>query len=152
MKKLIFAVVAIFACISVSAQTYTPKVSKDSLKIINTKIDVLKQNIRVLELKVKEADEEANVEKLRIKLLEANGDAKASLEKREENTDRSSSSNDQDKVNKLAKDAQRDSKDAQRALDHYDKQIKKVEDFRAEITSEERKLTYKKPIIVYDYK
>ncbi|MGY3052637.1 hypothetical protein ACVWYG_000833 [Pedobacter sp. UYEF25] len=151
MKKLLFVLVAILAGSAASAQTYTPKVSTDSLKIILTKIEVLKQHIKVLELKGKEADEETLVEKLRINLLEANGEAKVSLEKREENTNRSSGIDDQTKVKKLAISAERAAINAKKALDRFNKQVKKVEDLRAEIISEVRKLSYKKPSIVYEY-
>lgn len=148
MKRLLIAAAILFSGTATFAQAYTAKVSKDSLKILNTKIEVLKQNIKVLELKVKEADEESDVEKLRLKMLEANGDAKVSSAK----SDKITGLEDKDKIIKIAKTAKRDASDAQKALDKYTKQIAKVEDLRAEITSEERKLTYKKPVIVYDYK
>ena len=151
MKNLVVFVIVTLCCTTVSAQTFNPRVSKDSLKILTTKMEILKLNIKVLELKVKEAEAETDVEKLRINLLESKGDAAASLEKREENTDRSSRLEDQTKVKKLAKNAERDAKDAKKALDRFDKQKGKIDEIRAEIIAEVRKLTYKKPIIIFDY-
>lgn len=152
MKKLIFACLVFAGSIPAMAQTYNPKVSKDSLGILNTRVEVLKMNMKVLELKIKEAEEEADVEKLRLKLLEANGNAKASSENHSGNINKSGSVVDQKAAEKLSKKAKSDADDAQKALERYNKQIAKVEDIRTQIQGEERKLGYKKPIVVYDYK
>ena len=152
MKKLIFASLTVFASIPAIAQTYNPKVSKDSLSILTNRVDVLKMNIKVLELKIKESEEETDVEKLRLKLLEANGNAKSSSESHSANINKSGSMIDQKAAEKLAKRAKSDADDAQKALERYNKQIAKVEDIRTQIQGEERKLGYKKPHIVYDYK
>lgn len=62
------------------AQTYKANVSQDSIKMLNTKIELLKTNKKIFELKVKESEEESEIEKLRLKLLEANVKAKASAQ------------------------------------------------------------------------
>ena len=152
MKKLIFAGLLGFASIPAMAQTYNAKVSKDSLGVLNTRVEVLKMSMKVLELKIKEAEEEADVEKLRLKLLEANGNAKASSEKHSENINKSGTMVDQKAAEKLTKKAKGDADDAQKALERYNKQIVKVEDIRTQIQGEERKLGYKKPQIIFDYK
>lgn len=152
MKKLIFIFFSIFAALPVFAQTYNPKVSKDSLGILNARVEVLKSSIKVLELKIKESEEEADVEKLRLKLLEANGNAKSSSEKNSGNISNNGSVIDSKAVEKLSKKAKSDDEDAKKALDRYNKQIAKVEDIRTQIQGEERKLTYKKPYILYSYK
>ncbi|RZL40439.1 MAG: hypothetical protein EOP00_26660, partial [Pedobacter sp.] len=70
--------VATICTTAVKAQTYSPKVSKDSTAVLKARLESLKASAKVQELKIKEAEEEEEVEKLRIKLLEANGNAKAS--------------------------------------------------------------------------
>ncbi|RDC57445.1 hypothetical protein DU508_09840 [Pedobacter chinensis] len=152
MKKLIFACLISVGSIPAVAQTYHPKVSKDSLNILTNRVEVLKMNIKVLELKIKEAGEEADVEKLRLKLLEANGNAKVSSENHSGNINKSGLIVDQKAAEKLAKKAKSDTEDAKKALERYNKQVAKVEDIRTQIQGEERKLSYKKPQVVYDYK
>ncbi|TCD04581.1 hypothetical protein EZ449_16655 [Pedobacter frigidisoli] len=152
MKKILFAFLIIAGSIPVMAQTYNPKVSKDSLSILNNRVEVLKMNMKVLELKIREAEEEADVVKLRLKLLEANGNAKASSENHSGNINKSGTVVDQKAAEKLSKKAKSDADDAQKALERYNKQITKVEDIRTQIQGEDRKLGYKKPILVYDYK
>ena len=149
---LTMAIVILFT-LSVKSQTYTPKVSKDSLSILNVRLDVLKASAKVQELKIKESEEEDEVEKLRVKLLEANANAKNSATQNSNLSEKlKSASVDSKTIEKAAKKAKNDTADAQRALERYNKQIQKVEDIRTQIQGEERKLTYKKPLIVYDYK
>jgi len=152
MKKSILILFSIFATLPVFSQTYNPKVSKDSLGILNARMEALKSSIKVLELKIKESEEEADVEKLRLKLLEANGNAKASSERNSGNINSNGAVVDPKAVEKLSKKAKSDDEDAKKALERYNKQIAKVEDIRTQIQGEERKLTYKKPLIVYTYK
>ena len=139
--------------LGVNAQTYAPKVSKDSLGILNARLAALKTSIKVQELKIKESEEEDEVEKLRIKLLEANGNAKNSAEQNSNLSEKLKSATvDSKAIEKTAKKAKNDTADAQKALERYNKQIQKVEEIRIQIQEEERKLTYKKPLIIYDYK
>lgn len=152
MKYSILTLFPVFISFSVFAQTYNPKVSKDSLSVLTNRVEVLKSSIKVLELKIKESEEEGDVEKLRLKLLEANGNAKASSEKNSGNISNSGSIVDSKAVEKLSKKAKSDDEDAKKALDRYNKQIAKVEDIRTQIQGEERKLNYKKPLIIYIYK
>jgi len=104
--------------------------------------------MKVQELKLKEAEEEADVEKLRVKLLEANDNAKESTS---QNSSEQAKSGDAKAMEKLAKKAKNDTADAAKALERYNKQIEKVEQLRTEIRAEERKLLYKKPFIVFQY-
>ncbi|TDG35191.1 hypothetical protein EZJ43_14935 [Pedobacter changchengzhani] len=153
-KKVILSILVMGATAPLMAQTYTPYVSKDSVGILNTRIDVLKASIKLQELKIKESEEEADVEKLRLKLLEANGNARTSSEKSSRSSNRTDggSSIDLKEMAKLAKRAKNDADDADKALDRFNKQIKKVDDIRNEIQSEERKIGYKKPLIMFIYK
>ena len=132
----------------VKAQSYTPKVSKDSVGVLVARQDALKASMKVQELKLKEAEEEADVEKLRIKLLEANGNAKESTS---QNSSELAKSGDAKAMEKLAKKAKNDTEEAKKTLERYNKQIEKVEELRNEIRTEERKLGYKKTFIVFQY-
>ena len=154
MRKLIFIFLISISTFPVLAQTYTAKVSKDSLGILTNRVEVLKASIKLLELKIDESKEEAEVEKLRMKLLEANGNAKASSEQTNNHSNKTAagSSIDVKTMEKLSKKAKSDADNAQKALERFNKQIAKVEDIRTEIQGEERKLGYKKPVIVYNYK
>ncbi|RZL50660.1 MAG: hypothetical protein EOP00_03305 [Pedobacter sp.] len=154
MKKLM---ITILTCVSITAiaqaQEYKPKVSKDSLAILNARLESLKASTKIQELKIKEAEEEADVEKLRLKLLEANDLAKTSAAQHSEVSEKAKGGSfDAKAAEKSAKKAKTDSADAVKALERFNKQIAKVEDLRTQIQGEERKLTYKKPLIIYQYK
>ncbi len=139
--------------INSKAQTYTPKVSKDSVGVLNTRVEVLKAALKVQGLKLKEAEEETYIEKLRLKLLEANDISKESAMQNNEAAEKFKAGTIDAKANeKAAKKTKIDVNDAQKALERYNKQIDKVTALRNEIRAEERKLTYKKPFIIYDYK
>ncbi|SFH40670.1 hypothetical protein [Pedobacter insulae] len=132
------------------AQTYMPKVSKDSLGILEDRIAVLKATLKLHELKVKEAEEEKDVEKLRIKLIKANADSKESASKNDDLSKKFGTGTlDAKAIQKIAKRAKDDMNDAQKALDSYDKQKKRVEDIRSEIRVEEEKLLGMKPLVSF---
>lgn len=134
------------------SQTYSAKVSRDSVGILAARIEALKASVKVQELKIKESEEETEVEKLRIKLLEANDIAKKSATQNSDNSGKIKTGNVDIKAStKLAKQAKNDMESAQKALERYNKQINKVEDVRTEIQKEEQKLTYKKPLVSYKY-
>lgn len=132
------------------AQNYTPNVSKDSLAVLTDRVVVLKASLKIHELKIKESEEETDVEKLRMKLITANAKAKESAI---ENSDLSkkiaSGTLDAKTIEKIAKKAKDDMASAQRALDSYNKQIKRVESIRSDIRVEEGKLSGKTPLIVF---
>lgn len=138
------ALVLVSGATLVNAQSYIPKVSKDSLGVLVARQEALKASMKVQELKLKEAD----VEKLRVKLLEANDNAKESTS---QNSSEQAKSGDAKAMEKLAKKAKNDTEDAKKTLERYNKQIEKVEDLRNEIRTEERKLGYKKPFIIFQY-
>ena len=135
------------------AQNYTPNVSKDSLTVLKDRAEVLKANLKINELKIKESEEEADVEKLRIKLIAANARAKESaIENSTLSKKIASGSLDAKTIEKIAKKAKNDMVDSQKALDSYHKQIKRVENVRSTIRIEEEKLSGKKPLIVFNQK
>ncbi len=151
LRFLMLLIIVLFTYV-VKAQTYTPNVSKDSLAVLNTRLDILKASIKLQELKIKESEEETDVEKLRIKLLEANGNAKESMLKSSNMSEQlKAGTQDAKAMEKVAKKAKNDASDAIKALDRFNKQIEKIESLRIEIKAEERKLSYKKPIILYNY-
>lgn len=136
---------------STKAQSYTPNVSKDSLGVLKNRVAMLKASLKLNELKIKESEEENDVEKLRIKLLAANAKAKESAA---QNSDVSKkiASVDAKTIEKNAKKAKSDMDDSQRALDAYNKQIKRVEAIRSDIRVEEAKLQGMKPLVLFNYK
>lgn len=137
---------------TVKAQVYVAKVSKDSLNILTERLAALKASQKIQELKIEEAKEEAEVEKLRIKLLEANDKAKDAASKSNKTTQKLGEGTvDSKETDKLAKKAKSSMEDSQKALDKYNKQIGVVEKLRVEIQTEERKAGYKKPNIVFGY-
>lgn len=145
---LLFSGIVLAGTTLANAQTFTPNVSKDSVGVLTARQESLKASMKVQDLKIKEAEYEAEVEKLRLKLLEANGNAKESAV---QNGGTKANSGDAKAMEKLAKKAKNDADDAKKALTRYQKQIEKVDELRNEIKAEERKLTYKKPVIIYNY-
>ncbi len=133
------------------AQSYTPNVSKDSLGVLKDRATILKASLKLHELKIKESEEESDIEKLRVKLLAANAKAKESAAK---NSDiaKKITSVDAKAIEKAAKNAKSDMDNSQRALDSYNKQIKRVEGIRSDIRIEEAKLLGLKPLIIFNYK
>ena len=106
MKALLLMVaIALSGAKLANAQTFTPNVSKDSVGVLTARQESLKASMKVQELKLKEAEYEAEVEKLRIKLLEANGNAKESSA---QNSSEQNKPADAKAVDKLAKKAKND--------------------------------------------
>lgn len=150
MRKIIILLFPFITTVPALAQSYNARVSKDSVGILTNRIEVLKASIKLYELKIKEAEEEAEVEKLRLKLLDANDRSKESASRKNDQFKKETL--DSKTLEKLSKVAKNDADDAQKANDKFTKQIARVEDIRTQIQGEERKLTYKKPQIFYDYK
>ncbi|WAC42358.1 hypothetical protein [Pedobacter sp. SL55] len=153
MKKNFFYLLLAFVTLNVinaKAQVYVAKVSKDSVSILTSRLEALKASQKIQELKIDEAKEEAEVEKLRVKLLEANDKAKDAADKSNKTTQKLDGGTvDAKEMEKLAKKAKNALEDSQKALDRYNKQIGVVEKIRVDIQTEERKAGYKKPAIVF---
>ncbi len=152
-KKITYllALLIVFVVANAQGQNYVAQISKDSLSILSDRIEALKTTQKVFELKVDEAKEENEVEKLRVKLLEANDRAKQSAAKNSKHTEKLIKGVNPKETAKLAKNAKNDMEDSQKALERYNKQISKVENLRDKIKSEEQKLGYKKPTITFNY-
>ncbi|MCJ0742104.1 hypothetical protein [Pedobacter montanisoli] len=152
MKKIYTLLTVGFSLLSanVFAQKYTSQVSKDSLTTLNYRLDALKASQKLYELKIKEADEEAEVEKLRVKLTDANAKAEQAAKKNTSVAELLKDGKTEHKnVAKAAKAAQSEMAAAAKALEKYNKQIKRVEDLRAQIQSEEQKITQKSSQVVF---
>ncbi len=134
-----------------SAQGFVAQVPKDSLQVLTQRVEALKASLKIYELKVKEASEEVEVEKLRVKLVQANETAKKSAQN---NSDMAAKlkkgTTDSKTAEKIAKQAKNDTADAQKAIERYHKQISKVETLRTEIRNEERKLTARQPTVIFN--
>ncbi len=156
MKTKFTYVIIAFALLFVNranAQSYSPNVSKDSLTVLKDRETTLKASLKIHALKIKESEEETDVEKLRIKVLKANEKAKASAAENNELSKKlSTGSLDAKAIEKIAKRAKDDMSDSQKALDSYHKQIKRVESIRSEIRIEEGKLSNKKPVLIFNHK
>lgn len=153
MKKFLLIIILVITCKVTMAQTYKANVSQDSVKILNTRIELLKADIKILELKIKESEEEDAVEELRLKLLEANGKAKASAEETNTYSSKtvSGSSIDMKSMDKMSKKVKGDAIEARKALERFNKQVAKVEDVQSQIKTEERKIGYRKPFVIFSY-
>lgn len=154
MKKYIYLSIAtaVLGVSTASAQVYNAKVSKDSVGVLTGRLEALKISQKIQELKIDEAKEEAEVEKLRVKLLEANDKAKESAAKSSGHVSKTGSTDINVKeTEKLAKKAKNDMEDSQKALDRFNKQIRAVEKVRTEIQTEERKAGYKKPTVIFNH-
>lgn len=145
------AAIALLMTTSVKAQIYMPNVSKDSLSVLKDRMVILKASLKLHELKIKESEEEGDVEKLRVKLVSANAKAKESAAKNSD-ISKNIAAVDAKTIEKSAKKAKDDMADSQRALDSYNKQIKRVESIRSDIRIEEGKLLGMKPHISFDNK
>ena len=150
--KLIYIMVAIsfLSATTVKSQSYTPNVPKDSLSVLKDRVLILKANLKIYELKIKEAEEETNVEKLRVRLIAANAKAKESAT---QNSDLSkkigSGTLDAKAIERSARKAKNDMANSQSALESFNKQIKRVETIRSDIRIEEGKMNSIKPLIIF---
>lgn len=137
--------------LSVSAQSYTSKVSRDSVAVLNSRVEVLKSAIKLNELKLAEAEQEAAIEKQKLKIVDLNGSEKAASEesKRLSEALKAGSETDVKKVEKMSKKATANARDVKNALEKLQKQIDKVEETRTDIQTEERKLSHRNPLIIY---
>lgn len=131
-------------------QSFTPNISADSLTVLKARQTMLKAQLKIYELKIKESEEESDVEKMRLKLLTANAKSKESAAKNNETSKQLSGGNvDAKTIAKIAKAAKDDMADAQKALDNYNKQLKRVEEIRSDIRVEEGKLNSRTPVIKF---
>ena len=155
MIKTIFFFLLFFGChFNLSAQDYTSKVSRDSVAVLNSRIDILKSSIRLIELKLSEASQEADIQKQKLKIIDLKGSEKDAVKESKRLSEALESGTEIDikKAEKMSKRATSSAKNLSKAVDKLRRQIDKVEDIRTEIQTEERKLTSKSPNIIYSEK
>lgn len=154
--KLIKPIFTVFLCLAtfaVSAQNYTSRVSKDSLTILSSRLEVLKGAVKLNQLKISEAEQEADIEKQKLKVLDLTGTEKEAAKEYSRMSEelKEGKVTDVKKVEKMSKRATASAKDLKNALDRLLKQIDKVEETRTEIQTEERKLANRSPLIIYKH-
>ena len=139
---------------NLSAQDYTSKVSRDSVAVLNSRIDILKSAIRLNELKLSEASQEADIQKQKLKIIDLRGSEKDALKESKRLSEALESGTEVDikKAEKMSKRATASAKNLSKAVDKLRRQIDKVEDIRTQIQTEERKLTSRSPNIIYSEK
>ena len=155
MIKTISFFLLFFGCyFNLSAQDYTSKVSRDSVAVLNSRIDILKSCIRLIELKLSEASQEADIQKQKLKIIDLKGSEKDAVKESKRLSEALESGTEIDikKAEKMSKRATSSAKNLSKAVDKLRRQIDKVEDIRTEIQTEERKLTSKSPNIIYSEK
>ena len=151
MLKLFISVLLCLIASSVSAQNYNARISRDSLSVLQARMEVLKGAIKLHELKISEAELEADIEKQKLKVVDLNGSEKAAAEESSRLSDALKTGKETDikKVEKMAKKATNSAKDVKNALEKLRRQIDKIEELRSEIQTEERKLANRNPLVIY---
>lgn len=153
MKMLRFYFVFFFCIpfLNASGQDYVAKVSRDSVAVLTSRIDVLKSAVKLNELKLSEASQEADIEKQKIRIIELRGSEKTSADESDRLSDalKKGTETDVKKVERMSRKANSKAKSLNNAIDKLQKQIDKVEDTRTLIETEERKLANRSPLIIY---
>ena len=152
--RTIKSLITILICLTastVSAQNYNSRISRDSVAVLQSRMEVLKGAIKLNELKLSEAELEADIEKQKLKIVDLNGSEKAAAEESSRLSDALKTGKETDikKVEKMSRKATNSAKDVKNALEKLRKQIDKIEELRTEIQTEERKLSNRNPLIIY---
>jgi hypothetical protein len=153
MKNIFKYILVFISIVSISviakAQSFEPQISKDSLTVLKNNQLILKASLKIHELKIQEANEEEEAGKLLSKLLVANNVAKESAIYNSKITEGLKGAQDIKAVEKAAKKVKSDTADAQKALERFNKQLKKIDDLKSEIRNEERRILEVKPKIIF---
>lgn len=152
--KIIRPLITVLICFmasAVSAQNYNARISRDSMAVLQARMDVLKSAIKLNELKLSEAELETDIEKQKLKVVDLNGSEKAASEESSRLSDALKTGKETDikKVEKMSKKATNSAKDVKNGLEKLRRQIDKIEELRTEIQTEERKLSNRNPLIIY---
>ena len=152
--RTIKSLITILICLTastVSAQNYNSRISRDSVAVLQSRMEVLKGAIKLNELKLSEAELEADIEKQKLKIVDLNGSEKAAAEESSRLSDALKTGKETDikKVEKMSRKSTNSAKDVKNALEKLRKQIDKIEELRTEIQTEERKLSNRNPLIIY---
>ena len=155
MKKLrsLFTVLVCFGVSSLYAQNYVPKISRDSVAVLNSRVEVLKMAVKLNQLKLSEAKQEADIEKQKLKIIDLRGSYKDAAKESDRLAEalKEGKETDMKKAEKMSKKASGTAKDLKNALEKLQKQIDQVEETRTTIQTEERKLASRSPVIIYKH-
>ena len=149
--KTLLTVILSIVAISGSAQSYVSKVSTDSVAVLTARVEVLKSAAKLNELKLSEAEQEADIRKQELKIADLISAEKASAEESSRLAEAFKEGRETNvkKVEKMSRKAAGSSKDVKNAQEKLQKQLDKVEDTRTEIQTEERKLANREPVIIF---
>ena len=149
----IFTMIFCLATFTLSAQNYTARVSNDSLTVLNSRLEALKGALKLHQLKLTEAGQEADIEKQKLKVLDLTGTEREAAKEYSRMSEelKKGKVTDMKKVEKMSKRATASAKDLKNALERLQKQINTVEEIRTEIQAEERKLSNRSPLIIYKH-
>ncbi|HUH33718.1 MAG TPA: hypothetical protein VLZ28_07170 [Daejeonella sp.] len=146
----------LFCAVTVSgfAQSYVSKVSRDSVAVLTARVEVLKSAAKLNELKLAEAEQEADIRKQELKIADLISIEKATAEESSRLSEafKEGKETNVKKVEKMSRKAAGSSKDVKNAQEKLQKQLNKVEETRTEIQTEERKLANREPIIIFSNK
>ncbi len=150
-RKLLLTSFICFCSGYVFAQTFTPRIARDSAAVLTARISVLKSVLKLNELKLSEAEQEVDIEKQKLRIIELRGNEKTATEESDRVADAAKAGRETDmkKVDKLARRASSKSKSLDNAIEKLQKMIFKVEDTHTEIETEERKLLSRDPQIIF---
>lgn len=140
--------------LSVSAQSYVSKVSSDSVAVLTARVDVLKSAAKLNELKLSEAEQEADIRKQELKIADLISTEKAANEESSRLAEalKEGKETNVKKVEKMARKAAGSSKAVKNAQEKLQKQLDKVEETRTQIQTEERKLANREPVLIFSKK
>jgi len=140
--KLLSALLFCLSTLAVSAQNYTPKVSRDSVAALKLRLDILKTSVKLHELMLAEAEQEADIEKQEAKVRELKGLEKTTSEESSKLSDavKDGKESDVKKADKMSRKAANTSKSLDNAVERLQKQMDRVEETRGKIRTEENKL------------
>ena len=152
--KFLFTLILCMVAISGSAQSYISKVSTDSVAVLTARVEVLKSAAKLNELKLSEAEQEADIRKQELKIADLTSTEKATAEESSRLSEAFKEGRETNvkKVEKMSRKAAGSSKDVKNAQERLQKQLDKVEETRTEIQTEERKLANREPVIIFSKK
>jgi chromosome segregation ATPase len=149
---LLLCFLILFSGISSSfAQNYIAKVSRDSAATLSSRIEVLNSAIKLNQLKLSEADQESDIEKQKLRIIDLRGSEKEAVKESSRLAEalKEGKETDMKKIEKISRKATAAAKDLKTALDKLQKQIDRVEETRTRIQTEERKLANREHSIIF---
>jgi len=152
--KCFLTLILCMTAISGFTQSYISKVSSDSIAVLTARVDVLKSAAKLNELKLSEAEQEADIRKQELKIADLISTEKATAEESSRLSEALKAGRETNvkKVEKMSRKAAGSSKDVKNANDKLQKLLDKVEETRTQIQTEERKLANREPVLIFSKK